>query len=70
METFNGSLRDECLNIHWFETLDEARQKIEAWRVEYNESRPHQGIGEMTPREYADKHRLIQRDLGTINAGS
>ena len=70
IETFNGSLRDECLNRHWFETLDEARRKIEAWRVEYNESRPHQGIGEMTPREYAEKHRLIQPDLGTINAGS
>lgn len=41
VETFNGSLRDECLNVHWFETLDDAIEKIEAWRVEYNESRPH-----------------------------
>ena len=39
VETFNGSFRDECLNVHWFETIDEAREKIEAWRVDYNESR-------------------------------
>jgi putative transposase len=36
IETFNGSLRDKCLNIHWFETLDKARRLIEAWRIEYN----------------------------------
>lgn len=40
--TFNGSLRDECLNVHWFETLADAAAKVEAWQVEYNESRPHQ----------------------------
>ena len=43
IETFNGSLRDECLNVHWFETLAEARRLIEAWRVEYNESRTLHG---------------------------
>ncbi len=62
VETFNGSLRDECLNVHWFETIDEAREKIEAWRVEYNESRPHQGLKEMTPAAFADQCR----DLRTI----
>ena len=41
IETFNGSFRDECLNLHWFETLDEAKATIEAWRGDYNESRPH-----------------------------
>jgi putative transposase len=53
VETFNGSLRDECLNLHWFETLEDARQKIEAWRREYNESRPHQALNEQTPEEFA-----------------
>jgi putative transposase len=53
IETFNGSLRDECLNVHWFETLAEARRLIEAWRIEYNESRPHMALGNIPPSEYA-----------------
>jgi len=48
IETFNGSLRDECLNVHWFETLDDAKEKIEAWRRDYNESRPHQALQDRT----------------------
>ena len=52
IETFNGSLRDECLNIHWFETLAEAQRLIEAWRIDYNESRPHMALGNKTPAEY------------------
>ena len=59
VETFNGSLRDECLNVHWFETIDEARAKIEAWRVEYNESRPHQALKDLTPAEYAGLARHL-----------
>jgi putative transposase len=53
VETFIGSLRDECLNVHWFETIDEAKVKIEAWRVDYNESRLQQALNELTPSEYA-----------------
>jgi putative transposase len=53
IESFNGSFRDECLNLHWFETLAEARQLIEAWRRDYNESRPHMALGHLSPREYA-----------------
>jgi putative transposase len=60
IETFNGSLRDECLNVHWFETIDEAKARIEAWRVEYNESRPHQALNELTPAEFAGKTRHLQ----------
>jgi len=59
VETFNGSLRDECLNVHWFETIDEARAKIEAWRVEYNESRPHQALKDLTPAEFAGQARHL-----------
>jgi len=44
IETFNGSLRDECLNVHWFETLAEARRLIEAWRVEYNRASEHPSV--------------------------
>ena len=70
IETFNGSLRDECLNVHWFETIDEARMKTESWRIDYNESRPHQGLREMTPVEYAGKMALQMTNQSSINAGS
>ena len=52
IESFNGSFRDECLNVHWFSTLDDARVKIEAWRQEYNESRPHKALNQLSPLEY------------------
>ena len=59
VESFNGSLRDECLNVHWFETIDEAKEKIEAWRVDYNESRPHQSLKDLTPAAFADRNRVL-----------
>lgn len=64
IETFNGSLRNECLNLHWFENLDEAKRHIEAWRVEYNESRPHMGLGDLTPRKYALQARSCYKPIG------
>lgn len=53
VESFNGRLRDECLNTHWFLSLDDARAKIEAWRRDYNETRPHTSLGYQTPAEFA-----------------
>ena len=53
VESFNGRLRDECLNAHWFTTLADARTKIEAWREDYNEQRPHSSLNYQTPREFA-----------------
>jgi len=53
IETFNGTLRAECLDAHWFATLEEAKGRIDAWRKEYNESRPHRALGERTPNEFA-----------------
>jgi len=53
VESFNGRLRDECLNEHWFPTLLHARTEIERWRREYNEERPKKGIGGLTPAAYA-----------------
>ena len=53
IESFNASLRKECLNAHWFQTLREAKSKIEQWKREYNEDRPHSSLGNLTPREYA-----------------
>lgn len=53
LESFDGRLRDECLNAHWFLSLADARAKIEAWRWDYNECRPHISLGWLTPVEYA-----------------
>jgi putative transposase len=53
MESFNGKLRDECLNEHVFSSLAEARRVIEAWRIDYNEVRPHSSLGYQTPEEFA-----------------
>ena len=53
VETFNGSFRDECLSLHWFETLEDAKASIENWRREYNVSRPHSTLKESTPAEFA-----------------
>lgn len=52
IESFNGKFRDECLNEHWFVTLQEAQLVIEAWRREYNEERTHSAIGDLTPQEF------------------
>lgn len=59
METFNGSLRDECLNVHWFASMAEARTSIEAWRQDYNESRPHMAHGYASPGELARRSRHL-----------
>jgi putative transposase len=53
IESFNGRFRQECLNEHWFLSLDDARDKVEAWRRDYNEERPHSALGNATPEEYA-----------------
>lgn len=53
IESFNGKLRDECLNQHHFLTLAEAQTRIETWRHEYNTERPHRTLGQRTPAEYA-----------------
>jgi putative transposase len=53
-ESFNGRLRDECLNTNWFMNLKHARNVIEDWRRDYNEVRPHSSLKNMTPMEYAN----------------
>jgi len=55
IESFNGSFRDECLNLHWFLSLNDAREKIEDWRKEYNTFRPHSSLGNLTPREFVER---------------
>jgi putative transposase len=53
IESFNGRLRDECLNVHVFFDLADAREKLEAWRLDYNDVRPHGSLGKLTPTEFA-----------------
>ena len=57
IESFNGRFRDECLNENWFLDLADARQIIEAWRLDYNSSRPHSALGYATPEELAASHQ-------------
>ncbi|MGF6959357.1 transposase InsO family protein [Paraburkholderia youngii] len=57
-QTFNGPFRDECLNLHWFESLAKAKRQIEAWRRDYNETRPHMALDDLTPGEFARQHSL------------
>jgi putative transposase len=52
IESFNGKFRDECLNENWFISLDDARRKIEAYRTDYNEVRPHSSLDNLTPNEF------------------
>jgi putative transposase len=54
VESFNGRLRDECLNANWFRNMVDAKAKIAAWRDEYNSERPHSSLGYRTPNEFAE----------------
>lgn len=65
-ESFNGKFRDECLNENLFETLDEARKIIEAWRIDYNDVRPHSSLGNLTPTEFLRRHH-VRMNAGTAN---
>jgi putative transposase len=58
IESFNGRLRDECLNESWFVSLADAQQTIEAWRIDYNVVRPHSGLAGRTPEEFAKALQL------------
>jgi putative transposase len=64
-ESFIGSFRDECLNVNWFLSLEDARNKIETWRVDYNEYRPHSSLDYKTPDAFT-RSRLIEAGKLTI----
>ena len=65
VESFNGRLRDECLNEHWFVSLAHARAEIERWRKEYNEERPKKSLGGLTPAVYARQLAAKARTMST-----
>ena len=58
VESFNGSFRDECLNETLFSSLPEARDRISAWKEDYNSHRPHSSLGNLTPNEFATQLAL------------
>ena len=76
IESFNGKMREECLNENWFVDLADARERIEAWRVDYNTRRPHSALGYQTPVEFAARDAALRSPtapcaphLGPILAG-
>ena len=56
-ESFNGRLRDECLNTDVFTSLEDARRKLLEWKIDYSERRPHGSPGDLTPTEFAKRHQ-------------
>lgn len=60
IESFNGKMREECLNENWFTDLADARERIEAWRVDYNTQRPHSALGYQTPVEFAQRAAALR----------
>jgi putative transposase len=68
MESFNGKLRDECLNEHLFASLAEARRLIESWRIDYNTERPHSSLDYLTPEEFAARWRAAQAQMTSPDA--
>ena len=59
IESCNGRLRDECLNVHQFASLAEAQTIIETWRLDYNERRPHSSLGHLIPSEFVAQRQVI-----------
>ena len=64
IESFNGKFRDECLDLHWFTDLADAKEKIESWRVEYNQVRPHSSLGNTTPEAFAERFKTENPEVG------
>jgi putative transposase len=61
IESFNGSFRDECLNTHWFLSLENAREKIASWRYDHNDFRPHSSLKNSTPALFAEMIRTTSQ---------
>ena len=66
IESFNGRFRQECLNEHWFMDLDDAREKVESWRRDYNEERPHSSLGNATPEEFVAQNQTKKADPNRV----
>ncbi|MCA9500990.1 MAG: transposase [Nitrospira sp.] len=69
IESFNGRLRDECLNVHQFLSLEAARAIIETWRLDYNQRRPHSSLGHLTPNEFLKQCQVNQTVEAALCSG-
>jgi putative transposase len=69
IESFNGRLRDECLNVEWFSSLEDARKKLAKFREHYNHQRPHSALADRAPAVFAELHRPEERDSPGVWAG-
>jgi putative transposase len=69
IESFKGRLRDECLNVEWFTSLAEARDKLATWRDHYNHRRPHSALDDLSPSVFADLHRSVSRRFALSDRG-
>lgn len=67
IESFNGKYRDECLNEHWFTSVNQAIKIFANWRQDYNENRPHSALNYKTPSEFAAEFRWTERTRKSIN---
>lgn len=70
IESFNGSFRDECLNVNWFLSLDDAYEKISKWVEEYNLFRPHSSLNDLTPQQMIEQHLLENKDSHGLPAAT
>lgn len=68
MESFNRSFRDECLNVNWFLSLGDAVEKIEAWRIDDNEWRPHMSLHGRTPSDFIALYREKEEENAAAEA--
>jgi len=69
IESFNGSFRDECLNLKWFTSIDGAKRHADAWRRDDNESRPHMALKGLSPAEFARQQRTCDTKLRLMTVG-
>ncbi len=66
IESFNGRLREECLNQHAFVSLDDARKRIEVWRTDYNTVRQHSALGQLAPDQFRQLHQLTTGEITNL----
>jgi putative transposase len=59
IESFNGRLRDDCLNVQQFTSIAEAQAFVEAWRFDYNQRRPDSSLGHLTPNEFVEQRQEL-----------
>ena len=69
VESFNGRLHDECLNVHQFTSMAEAHHIIETWRLDYNQRRPHSSLEHLTPNEFVAQRQVEQTTEDVVCSG-